>query len=218
MLVVDKVNGLLTISNESTQDRTAYHLLTDYVRKGNYKSRRRVFIVHRLDRETSGLILFAKSEEAKRFLQDEWHGFEKRYFAVVHGSLKKREGLISSHLAENSIHRMYSVADPAKGKLARTEYRVLEESPKYSLLELRLLTGRKNQLRVHLADLGCPVTGDKWYGRKDRDGDITRLALHAASITFVHPFSREEMNVSTPVPSYFRFLMKRSQGRRDPRG
>lgn len=216
VVVVDKVSGLLTVSTEKVRENTAYYLLSDYVRKGNRKSKNRVFIVHRLDRDTSGVIVFAKTEGAKRFLQDQWHGFEKKYYAVVHGSMSEKEGLITSHLAENSIHRMYSVADPAKGRLSRTGYRVLRESAKYSLLELDLLTGRKNQIRVHLADRGCPVAGDKKYGIKDKD--ITRLTLHAASITFVHPFTREKMNVSTGVPSYFQFLMKQSRGNPDTPG
>lgn len=215
IVVVDKISGLLTVANEKVQENTAYFLLNDYVRKGNYKSRNRVFIVHRLDRATSGVILFAKSEDAKRFLQNEWPGFEKKYYAVIHGILSEKEDVITSYLAENSIYRMYSVTDPTKGKLAKTGYRVLRESAKYSLLEIDLLTGRKNQIRVHLADRGCPVTGDKKYGAKDKDKnkDITRLALHAASITFVHPFSREEMNVSTPLPSYFEFLMRPPRGK-----
>ena len=168
ILVVDKKSGLLTVSNETVRDNTAYYLLTEYVRKGNPKSRHRVFIVHRLDRDTSGVIVFAKNADAKRFLQNEWQGFTKVYYAVVHGTLPEKEGVITSYLTENSAYKMYSVADPTKGKLAKTRYRVLKESPRYSLLEIELLTGRKNQIRVHLADKGCPVAGDKKYGVKQK--------------------------------------------------
>jgi tRNA pseudouridine32 synthase/23S rRNA pseudouridine746 synthase/23S rRNA pseudouridine1911/1915/1917 synthase len=206
ILVVDKVSGLLTVSNEKVRDNTAYYLLNEYVRKGNQKSRSRVFIVHRLDRDTSGVIVFAKNEKAKRFLQEEWQGFEKKYYALVHGTMPDKEGVITSYLAENSVHRMYSVADPQKGKLAKTGYKVLRESSKYSLLEIDLLTGRKNQIRVHLADKGCPVAGDKKYGVKEKG--IKRLTLHAASITIIHPFSKEKMTFSTKVPAYFESLMK----------
>ena len=217
-MVVDKVNGLLTVGNDKVRENTAYYLLTNYVRKGNQKSRNRIFIVHRLDRDTSGVIVFAKNENAKRFLQDKWHGFKKKYYAVVHGTLEEKEGLVTSYLAENSIHKVYSVPDPSKGKLAKTRYKVLRESAKNSLLEIDLLTGRKNQIRVHLADKGCPVAGDKKYGTRAKDKGITRLALHAASITFVHPFSKEKIHVSTDVPPYFESIMKRKQRKRDARG
>ena len=209
ILVVNKVNGLLTVSDGRGGDHTAYFLLNNYVRKGNQKARNQVFIVHRLDRETSGVIVFAKSEEAKRFLQAEWAGFRKTYYALVHGPLKESEGLIESYLAENSALRMYSVHDPNRGKLARTAFRVLKETPNYSLLEVDLLTGRKNQIRVHMADMGCPVVGDKKYGTKDKG--IKRLGLHAASLTLLHPFSKEEMTFATPVPGYFEALLRESK-------
>ncbi len=216
ILVVDKASGLLTVSNEKVRDRTAYYLLNEYVRKGNQKSRRRVFIVHRLDRDTSGVIVFSKNENAKRYLQEEWQGFQKKYYALVHGTLPEKEGVITSYLAENRVHKMYSVADPKKGKLAKTGYKVLRESPKYSLLEINLLTGRKNQIRVHLSDKGCPVAGDKKYGIKEKG--IKRLTLHAASITIVHPYSKEKMTFTTKVPAYFESLIKGSRGTRKNSG
>ena len=206
IIVVDKVNGLLTVSNDAVRERTAYFLLNDYVRKGNSKSRNRVFIVHRLDRDTSGLLVFAKSEKAKRFLQDQWQDFQKKYYAVVQGKMPDQQGTISSYLVENSAHKMYSVSDPAKGKLAKTEYHVLKASANYSLLEINLLTGRKNQIRVHLADQGCPVAGDKKYGEKNQTAK--RLCLHSASLTLVHPFSKETMTFETKVPAYFESLLK----------
>ncbi len=205
ILVVDKVSGLLTVSTESVREKTAYFLLTDYVRKGNSKSRKRVFIVHRLDRDTSGLLVFAKSESAKRYLQEEWHGFKKKYYAVVHGALPEKEGVITSYLAENRAHQMYSVNDPEKGKLAKTGYKVLKESKKYSLLEIDLLTGRKNQIRVHFSEKGSPVAGDKVYGEKEKG--IKRLALHSASLTILHPGTKEKMTFETEVPAYFKSLM-----------
>jgi len=205
ILVVDKASGLLTVSTDKVKENTAYYLLTKYVRKGNQKSRHRVFIVHRLDRDTSGTTLFAKTLDAKRYLQEEWQQFQKMYYAVVHGKLPEKQGIITSYLAENRAHRMYSVDDPARGKLARTGYRVLREARTYSLLEIDLLTGRKNQIRVHLADQGCPVVGDKKYGGKGKG--VKRLALHAASITIVHPYSREEMTFTARIPAYFQVLM-----------
>jgi len=207
ILVVDKISGLLTVSTAKVREKTAYYLLNDYVKKGNHKSRNRVFIVHRLDRDTSGVIIFAKSIHAKRFLQDEWPGFEKIYYAVVHGSLPEKEGIITSYLAENSAHKMYSVNNPEKGKLARTGFKVIKESRKFSLLEIDLLTGRKNQIRVHFAEKGFPVVGDKKYGEKAKGSK--GLTLHSASLSIVHPDTKEKMTFETPIPAYFKSLVNR---------
>ena len=207
ILVVNKMSGLLTVSNDKVRENTAYYLLNMYVRKGNLKSRNRIFIVHRLDRDTSGIIVFAKNENAKRYLQQEWQGFKKKYYAVVRGILPNKEGVITSYLAENRAHKMYSVNDSREGKLAKTGYKVLRESKKYSLLEIDLLTGRKNQIRVHLSEKGCPVAGDKIYGEKEKG--IKRLTLHAASLTILHPHTKEEMTFETKAPAYFKLLVKR---------
>lgn len=206
ILVVNKVNGLLTVSTGREREKTAYFLLNDYVRKGNLKSKKRVLIVHRLDRDTSGVLVFAKHEGAKRFLQDNWQDFDKTYFAVVKGSLEEKEGEITSYLTENKVHRVYSVNDPATGKFARTGYKVVRESRRNSLLEIKLHTGRKNQIRVHFSEAGHPVVGDKMYGTKEKG--VNRLALHAASLKLVHPHTKEEMTFKTEVPRYFKTLMK----------
>jgi len=205
ILVVDKMNGLLTVRNDKVRENTAYYLLNTYVRKGNQKSRNRVFIVHRLDRDTSGIIIFAKNENAKRYLQENWQGYEKKYYAVVHGTLPMKKGVLISYLAENSAHKMYSVDDPKKGKLAKTGYKVLRKSKMYSLLEVDLLTGRKNQIRVHFSEKGCPVAGDKKYGEKKKG--IKRLTLHAASITIVHPYTKRKMTFKTKIPAYFELFV-----------
>ncbi len=205
ILVVDKINGLLTVSTDKVKENTAYYLLNTYVKKGNPKSRNRVFIVHRLDRDTSGVIVFAKNENAKRYLQEEWHGFTKKYYAVVQGTLPELEGVITSYLAENRAHRMYSVNDPEKGKLAKTGFKVLRASKNYSLLEIDLLTGKKNQIRVHFSEKGYPVAGDKIYGQKGVG--VKRLALHAASLTILHPHTKEKMTFETNIPPYFKSLV-----------
>ncbi len=205
ILVVDKVSGLLTVSNEKVKENTAYYRLNKYVRKGNQKSRNRIFIVHRLDRDASGVIVFAKNENAKRYLQEEWQQFKKKYYAVVHGTLSKKEGVITSYLTENRVHKMYSVNDPKKGKLAKTGYKVIRESKKYSLLEIDLLTGRKNQIRVHFSEKGNPIVGDKIYGEKEKG--IKRLTLHAASLTILHPYTKEKMTFEAEVPAYFKSLV-----------
>lgn len=206
IIVVNKENGLLTMASEKERDVTAYALLTDFVKKGNSKSRNRIFIVHRLDRDTSGVLVFAKTDQAKRFLQDQWQSFSKTYYAVVNGRPKEKEGTISSYLKENKNYQVYSTKDESEGKLSKTGYKVLKESGKYSLLEVNLFTGRKNQIRVHLADKGHPVVGDKVYGEKEKG--IKRLTLHAASLTIKHPFTEEMMTFETNVPAYFKMLVK----------
>src|SRR6056297_1530907 len=206
IVVVDKSSGLLTVSTEKIRENTAYFLLNEYVKKGNQKSRNRVFIVHRLDRDTSGLLVFAKTEPAKQYLQSEWKHFEKKYYALVHGHLPEKEGLITSYLAENSMHKMYSVTNPDKGKLAQTRYKVLRETQNYSLLLIDLLTGKKNQIRVHFSEHGHAVAGDKIYGTQDKDKHIKRLALHSCFLKIIHPFTKEEMIFESPLPEFFKTL------------
>lgn len=206
IIVIDKPAGLLTVGTATDKTRTVQYILTDYVRKGNPKSRNRVFVVHRLDQWTSGVLIFARSEEIKMKLQEQWKETEKKYLAVVHGGLEQKEGIITSYLAENKAYVVYSTTDSAKGKLARTAYKVIKETGNFSLLEINLLTGRKNQIRVHLADKGHPVVGDRKYGK---DGDVfKRLALHSKSISFKHPSNGRQMAFESKIPAYFRLLVK----------
>jgi tRNA pseudouridine32 synthase/23S rRNA pseudouridine746 synthase/23S rRNA pseudouridine1911/1915/1917 synthase len=206
IIVVDKAPGLLTIGTDREKSRTAYFALTDYVRKGNSKSRKHVFIVHRLDREVSGVLVFAKSPEAKEYLQTHWDEAEKIYFAVVHGHIAHKAGTLTSYLTENTSHVVHATTNRRVGKLSTTQYTVLKETKEFSLLQVRLLTGRKHQIRVHLADAGIPIVGDKKYG-KGNDRQYRRIALHALSLTFPHPFSRERVTFTTEVPSYFKKLV-----------
>ena len=205
ILLVDKPPGLLTIATDDEKTRTAYYMLTDYVRKGCAKSKNRIFIVHRLDRDASGILIFAKSAQAKQALQEQWHEATKIYLAVVHGHFDKPSGTISSHLTENKEYRVYSTSDKNVGKLSRTAYKVLKKSRALSLLEVDLLTGRKHQIRVHLADSGHPIVGDKKYG--EAKSPHKRLALHAFSIAFNHPYSGKPCCFETGVPAYFRKLI-----------
>lgn len=207
ILVVDKPAGLLTIGTDRDKSRTAHYLLNDYVRKGDPKSRNRVYVVHRLDQDTSGILLFAKSEAAKKFLQEHWESTEKHYLAIVHGRLAVKEGTLSSYLAENSAQRVYSTPDAGKGKLSQTGYKVVRETQGFSLVEIHLLTGRKHQIRVQFADLGHPVAGDKKYGTEALA--TKRLALHARSIAFTHPYNGRPMHFDTGMPEEFvRMLAK----------
>ena len=205
ILVIDKPSGLLTMASATEREKTAYHILTDYVRKGCAKSPRRIFIVHRLDRDTSGIVIFAKLEAAKNCLQDQWGKTEKKYLAVVYGKLPGKSGVITSYLAENATHVVYSTRDRSTGKLSTTAYKVLKETRDFSVLEIDLVTGRKNQIRVHFAEKGHPVVGDTKYGKKD---DMhKRMALFARSISFLHPRNGRRMLLEAKVPAYFTGLV-----------
>jgi tRNA pseudouridine32 synthase/23S rRNA pseudouridine746 synthase/23S rRNA pseudouridine1911/1915/1917 synthase len=155
------------------------------------------------------VLVFAKSEEVKLRLQRQWKETKKKYLAIVHGRLDQKEGIITSYLAENKAYVVYSTTDATKGKLAHTAYKVLKETRQFSLLEVSLLTGRKNQIRVHLADKGHPVVGDRKYG-KPKDVH-NRLALHSKSISLKHPTSNRQMTFQTKVPVYFSELLGNDQ-------
>jgi len=200
VIVVEKPCGLLTIGTDRDKSRTVHAILNDYVRRGNPRSRNRVYIVHRLDRDTSGILILAKNEPAKVFLQGHWQETDKRYLTVVSGSLTPKSGTISSYLAENAAFTVYSTPDPSLGKLSVTEFTVLKEARGLSLLEIHLLSGRKHQIRVHLSERGHPVVGDKKYG-KGSDSYAT-LALHARSLSFTHPVSGLRLSFATGVPDF----------------
>ena len=201
MLVVNKAPGVLTTGTRRDEAFTAENALNHYVRKGSSCSVKHVYLVHRLDRETSGVLLFAKTEEAQQRLKDNWKANEKLYLALVRGHLPQRQGLFSSHLAENEDLYVFSVADPSLGKLSQTEYAVIKETSVVSAVKIRLLTGRKNQIRVHFTEAGHPVVGDPKYGRDDPYRK--RLCLHAKSISFDHPYTGRRLFFDTPVPDEF---------------
>ncbi len=205
IILVNKPSGLLTISTEREKSKTAYAALTDYVKKGSLESRNRIYIVHRLDRDTSGILVFAKTEDAKEQLQENWEQIQKKYIAVTHGHWEKSEGKISSYLAENKELIVYSTKDKTVGKLSHTSYKVLNTSKFYSLVEIDLLTGRKNQIRVHFADEDHPVVGDTKYGEENKK--YMRLALHAFSIRFQHPYSGKEMYFEAEIPTFLTDLV-----------
>jgi len=201
LFVVNKEPGVLTTATRKDEAFTAENVLNDYVRKGCLRSSKHVYLVHRLDRETSGVLLFAKSEEAQQRIKDNWKSTEKLYLAAVRGHLKEKAGVITSYLAENEDQFVYSVADPSKGKLSQTAYAVIKETPSLSLVKIRLLTGRKNQIRVQFAERGHPVVGDPKYGKKDPFRE--RLCLHAKFIAFDHPHSGKRLSFDTPIPEVF---------------
>jgi RluA family pseudouridine synthase len=207
ILVVDKPAGLLAVATERERSRTAHSLLTEYIRKGCGRSQKRIFVVHRLDRDTSGTLIFAKSEEAMLRLKARWKQTEKKYLAVVHGTCEKSEDTITSYLAEDKAYNVYSTSDSTRGRLSQTAYKVLKVTKGFSLLEVSLITGRKNQIRVHLAGIGHPIVGDTKYGKGDESQP--RMALHARSISFKHPFSNKQLRFESEVPVFFTALVGR---------
>lgn len=203
LIVVSKVSGLLTIGTGRGAERTAHAGLLDYVQKGNPKSRERIFVVHRLDRETSGALVFARTEAAKSTLQSHWQDVEKIYLAAVEGIPDPSEDTISSYLVENDTFRVFSTKTPDQGKWSETRYQVLKTKGNRALLEVNLLTGRKHQIRVHLSERGWPIVGDEKYGAKSPDRE--RLALHSHRLSFDHPFHGRRLSVTAPLPGNFRW-------------
>lgn len=207
VLVIDKPSGLLTIGTEKERTKTAYFQLNEYLRERNPDKKERVFIVHRLDRETSGLIVFAKNETVKRRLQEKWDDVEKRYLAVVEGVPKKQEDTIAGYLNESSTLRVYESKDSRNAKYAVTKYKVLKSSQEYSLLEVDLETGRKHQIRVHCSGIGHPVAGDRKYGAET--DPLKRLALHAYRLFFSHPLTKKRLEFESKPPHVFDHLLSR---------
>lgn len=206
IIVVNKGYGLLSMGTDKIKDGTAYSILREYVKWSD--PRNKLFIVHRLDRDTSGLMMFAKNEEAKNTMQHNWNNMvlNRKYLAVVEGTPDQAEGVIKSYLVENAEHEVYSTPDPKLGQLAVTRYKTLASKNGYTMLEVELDTGRKNQIRVHMKEMGHPIAGDRRYGAKS--SPIHRLALHAQTLRFAHPVTRKEMNFETPVPAGFTKMVK----------
>jgi len=214
IIVINKACGLLSVSYDEKHRDTVYHRLFDYVRKGNHKSKARIYMVHRIDRDTSGVLLFAKTPQARRYLLDEWKNFSKRYSALVYGQLREPEGEMVSYLVEDDNHVMQTVEEGVEGaQFAKTAYRVTQTSKKFSFLEIDLFTGRKNQIRVQFAEIGHPIVGDQKYGHVEV---VTgkRMFLHAAELTIKHPFSKEQMTFKAPIHPAFDAMLT---GKREPK-
>lgn len=200
LIVIEKKNGLLSIATDKQDVRTAFNLLSDYVKRQDPQNR--IFVVHRLDRETSGLMIFSKDQAVKHQMQIAWEEVvtERKYYAVTEGVVPQAEGMISTYLTESKALKVYAT-NKEQGKIANTAYRVLDSSKTNSLLELELETGRKNQIRCHLEYLGYPIIGDKKYGAKTNP--IGRVALHAGKLCFVHPVTGAKLEFETPIPRKF---------------
>lgn len=204
LIAVNKPAGLFTISTDKEKERTLFHQVLVYL-KQKHKSNR-VFIVHRLDKDTSGLVLFAKSENVKKILQDNWGHVKREYLAVVNGNIRKDKDVIKSYLKETKTLLVYSTNDK-RGKLAITEYEKITSNKDYSLLKINIKTGRKNQIRVHLSDIGHSIVGDKKYGNI-KTKIVNRLCLHANMLEFKHPVINCLITLESKYPKEFDKLIK----------
>lgn len=204
VIVGNKSPGILTVGAMWEKENTVHNILNQYIRKGNTRSRACVFVVHRLDQATSGALIFAKTEEVQQYLKNNWKSTIKTYYTIVHGHLKKKADTIESYLSEDEDYHVHSSKNSEKGVLAQTQYEVIQETGSFSLIKVNLLTGKKNQIRVHMAELGCPVVGDAKYGKNTK---FKNLALHSASLEFTHPFSKKRILIKAKVPDYFKDLI-----------
>ncbi len=198
LLIVDKKAGLLCVSTEKEKEKTLFHKVYLYIKQKN--KHQKIFIVNRLDRDTSGIVVFAKDEKTKFDLQNHWEEYAKvrEYTAMVEGSMQKKKGRKISFLKENSVYKTYSAKS---GKKAITDYEVWMENKDYSLLKIHILTGRKNQIRVHMQELGVPIVGDLKYGSKTNP--LNRLGLHANYLKLYHPKKKIWLEIFSSIPKEF---------------
>lgn len=202
IIVVNKKNGILTIANNKEFEKTLYNEVYTYLKQKHKNNK--VFIVHRLDKDTSGLVIFAKSEDIKYKLQNNWHNVKRNYLAIVNGVVENK-GSIKSYLKETNTLLVYSTNDKKNGKLAITNYENILSNNKYSLLKINIETGRKNQIRVQLNDIGHPIVGDKKYSKIKNK--VNRLCLHAYYLEFNHPITNEKIILKTKIPTLFLNIM-----------
>ena len=202
VLVINKTANLLTIATEKEKEETVYAYLSAYVKA--QKPENKIFVVHRLDKKASGILVFARSEEVKQKLQAQFerHDIDRVYIAIVEGRVKDESGTVQNYLAENRAYKVYVTDDEQAGKLAITNYRIEKRTAGYTWLEITTQTGRKHQIRVHLAGLGHPIIGDKEYGSKKNP--LQRLGLHASRLCFVHPVTGKKLSFEVDAPPAFR--------------
>ena len=207
LIAVSKPAKLLTISTDKEKTHTLYQEVSAYVKKQHPKNK--VFIVHRLDRDTSGIVVFAKNEKMKQILQAEWQerALVREYIAIVTGAMPMKKGIIKNYLYEDKTLYVRATSDPKRGKLAITEYEVLAKNKKYSLVKIHIKTGRKNQIRVHLKDLGYPIVGDKKYG--DKKTSVGRLLLHASYLKLLLP-NGKVLEITAKLPKEMQMFEEKS--------
>jgi len=204
LIIIDKPSGLLTVATDKEKRKTAYSILSNYVKTQHVDNK--IFIIHRLDRETSGLLMFGKNESVKHEIQKTWNTTvsKRTYVGVVEGQLKKATGTITSWLQESKALIVYSSQNPKHGHKAVTSYKVLKDNSMFSLLQLNLQTGRKHQIRVHMQEISHPIIGDKKYG--STLNPIRRMGLHARVLEFTHPRTGKSCRFETAIPAAFQKL------------
>ena len=203
IIVINKPSGLLSIASDKEKSSTAYRMLSDYVQQKDKHNR--IFVVHRLDEDTSGVLMVAKNPEIQKALQDNWNDIvsKRGYYAIVEGQMKEKQGTVKSYLKKNAQNLMYSSKDK-NGQFSITHYKVMKESDKYSLLDVNIDSGRKNQIRVHMGDLGHNVIGDDKYGNPSNP--LKRLGLHAYCLELTHPITGKKMKFTATMPKEFETL------------
>ena len=194
--------GFVCILIEALAGASYQQIVDDYVYAEDGRSH--AYVCHRLDQYTSGILIFAKNSYVQQLFRDSWSTYvvERMYMAIVEGCPQKLEGEVRSYLAENSAMKVYSTDNPEEGKLSVTRYKVIKTVGDYSQVDIQLLTGRKNQIRVHMSDLGCPIAGDKKYGAQSNP--CGRLMLHNYALQFYHPITRENLRFELPLPAVFK--------------
>ena len=207
MIVIDKPSGLLSIASDKEKGSTAYRMVTDYVQQKDKHNR--IFVVHRLDEDTSGVLMFAKNANLQEALQNNWNDIvsKRGYYAIVEGHMEQKSGTVKSYLKKNSQNMMYSSKKAGDGQFAVTHYEVIQEIEGYSLLDVHIDSGRKNQIRVHLGDLGHNVIGDDKYGNPSNP--IKRLGLHAYELELTHPITKKKLKFTAPVPKEFKSMFSK---------
>ena len=205
IIAINKPSGLLSIASDREKGKTAYRMVADYVAQGDPK--KRIFVVHRLDEDTSGVLIFAKNYETREALQNHWQDIvsKRYYYAIVEGEMSVKEATLTDYLDENDLHLVYVTHNKTKGKKSITAYKVMTYKNGYSLLDVALSSGRKNQIRVQLGHRGHYVVGDDKYG--EPSNPLGRLGLHAYELAFVNPINKKHYDLKAPMPNEFKTLM-----------
>ena len=204
LVVIEKASGLLSVANDTAREKNAFHIVRDYVRHDNPDAE--IYVCHRLDQYTSGILVFAKDESLMMELRSNWDFYvkERRYVCVTENIPARPEDTIESLLTQNEHLRVHSTNDETVGRLAVTHYKVIQTRGRYALVDVEIFTGKKNQIRVHMSEMGCPIAGDMKYGAETNP--VRRLMLHNYRLSFIHPVTGELMRFTLPTPSVFRKL------------
>jgi len=204
MIVIEKASGLLSVANDNVREKNAFNILRDYLRHGNPEAE--LYVCHRLDQFTSGILLFSKDQEMMLEMRSNWDFYvkERKYICVTENIPPRQEDTIESLLTQNDRMQVYSTPDEDKGRLAVTHYKVIQTRGRYALVDVEIFTGKKNQIRVHMSEMGCPIAGDIKYGAETNPA--RRLMLHNYRLTFIHPVTGELLRFSLPTPPVFRKL------------